>query len=475
MAGRTQLDSSISDKEIDTLIKIYCNLDIENIPQGQLKELESKNLIKTRLHGDKIESFLTEEGIELCEYLTTKTIQKVSKQLKEKMDNLPKRVVAFLIKRVIFDEELSHKENFFSKQFAELQFFAEELSSITRWYDLKYERVLLMDRRIESILGEFNSILKSLGLIIEDSKHRQYYLPGIGEFLMEEYKDIEDIDWKQEKSLALFYFFLKYHKGTDFVSEPTELSYPVNSDLLQRLNSIGVTKKDIKTVLNKMQKKGIVKIYDRSDKIHLFPPSTYAQGIPLFTIKDPKKYNEYITSEFLTPVADDLLQNEIDGLLSHQESETLEFKTTLKWDVKRKQVNKELLKEVMKEIVAFLNNTRPEKKLVIGVTDDRRIFGIEKDLKTWCKGKRDVFEQTLANAICQYIGPQYNEYIGIKYENKYGKTVCIITVKFSSKEPAYFKGERGKEFLLRIKNRVKLLDHEEAVKYICKTWKEYCS
>lgn len=166
-----------------------------------------------------------------------------------------------------------------------------------------------------------------------------------------------------------------------------------------------------------------------------------------------------------------LSSDELINLIKSEESEILEFKSSLKWDLKTNQANKELAREIMRATVAFLNNKNPDKILLIGIDDDHNIMGIEKDLKSWCQGKRDVFEQTLANLICKYIGAEFNDFIHVEYQKIENKIICILRLEFSPYEPVFFKSNNGYEFWLRIKNRKKLLDHKEAAKYINRTWK----
>ncbi len=61
------------------------------------------------------------------------------------------------------------------------------------------------------------------------------------------------------------------------------------------------------------------------------------------------------------------------------ESKTLEFKSTLQWDVHQKQKNKELHHPVLKTVAAFLNTEGGT--LLIGVDDEGNVLGLNDDLK----------------------------------------------------------------------------------------------
>jgi len=166
----------------------------------------------------------------------------------------------------------------------------------------------------------------------------------------------------------------------------------------------------------------------------------------------------------------ELTDEDLQRLIHAEESKILEFKSSLKWDYHRKQANKDLAEKVVKEIVAFLNSKEPKKWLLIGIQDDHEILGIEKDLETWCRNSRDIFEQTIGNLICEYIGAEFSDYIKIYYKKIKDKNICILEIGFAQHQPAFFKGTKGHEFWLRVNNTIKNLDSKEATAYIKKTW-----
>lgn len=77
---------------------------------------------------------------------------------------------------------------------------------------------------------------------------------------------------------------------------------------------------------------------------------------------------------------------DIEQLLKMDESNQQEFKSTFQWDMKTQAKNEKLRYEVISTIAAF-NNTDGG-YLLIGVKDDKSIFGIEQDLSL-LKHKKD--------------------------------------------------------------------------------------
>jgi len=123
----------------------------------------------------------------------------------------------------------------------------------------------------------------------------------------------------------------------------------------------------------------------------------------------------------------------IDVLVGLAESATLEFKSTLQWDVVQGKVNKNLRDSVLKTVAAFLNSAGGT--LVIGMEDDRTIHGLENDVRV-TGNSLDRFEQLLASLISDRIGAEFSHLIKMRNETVDGKTVWVVDVEHSL-EPAF--------------------------------------
>lgn len=153
-------------------------------------------------------------------------------------------------------------------------------------------------------------------------------------------------------------------------------------------------------------------------------------------------------------------------LVTLGESATLEFKSTLQWDVVRNQVNKQLRFSVLKIIAAFLNTAGGT--LVIGVEDDGHVLGLAQDLRTM-QNSKDRFEQTLMSLVRDRIGAEFAPFIKVRFEEIEGQTVCVVDVD-KAPEPAFMDGPHGKEFYVRLGNTTRALNPEEAVRYVQMNW-----
>ncbi len=150
------------------------------------------------------------------------------------------------------------------------------------------------------------------------------------------------------------------------------------------------------------------------------------------------------------------------------ESETLEFKSSLRWDYKQNNVNKAMEIIIAKSLVAFMNTKGGT--LIIGVDDKKQILGLEKDFSTLKKSDDDGFELQLTSVVNNYIGKQYRTFVHVKFEKLDDKTICIITIDKSS-TPAYLIYDGKTEFYIRAGNSSQPLNVKETTEYIANHWK----
>lgn len=164
----------------------------------------------------------------------------------------------------------------------------------------------------------------------------------------------------------------------------------------------------------------------------------------------------------------ELLDKDIDILIGMDEGSQLEFKSTFQWDIKQKQKKINLRSEVIKTIAAF-NNTEGG-YLIIGIDDNKKIFGLEKDYSLFKKQNKDVFLQTLIHEIENKISKDIATKINVNFYNLENKDVCRIKVNFGD-EPIWVKESKNNEvFYIRLQNLTKTLSPSESMKYITRKW-----
>jgi type I restriction enzyme R subunit len=120
-------------------------------------------------------------------------------------------------------------------------------------------------------------------------------------------------------------------------------------------------------------------------------------------------------------------------LIKRGESKTLEFKSTLRWNLEEdRQDDKGVTHAVLKTVAAFLNSEGGD--LLIGVADDGSIVGIERDRLE----SDDKFMRHLTQVVRNGLGDRAGTCIDPKTQIAQGKTVCVVTCQ-RSPEPVLLK------------------------------------
>jgi hypothetical protein len=124
----------------------------------------------------------------------------------------------------------------------------------------------------------------------------------------------------------------------------------------------------------------------------------------------------------------------IELLVAKGEVEQLEFKQTLRWDVRQGALHKRLEDQCLKAIAAFTNYKGGT--LLIGVCDDGTVPGLEADLATFGES-RDKFDLHLTNLIKERFSESFRAgCVSVSYPTVREKLVCRVDVK-RSRKPVY--------------------------------------
>jgi len=175
-----------------------------------------------------------------------------------------------------------------------------------------------------------------------------------------------------------------------------------------------------------------------------------------------------LAHEFSKRIRAVLPQQGVDCLIDKGESGRTEFKSTLRWDIKKRMVNSDLEKQLIQQMAAFMNLDGGN--VLIGVADDKTIFGLEADYGSFSAEKdrnRNGFErhlrQILRNALCGR-----SQMYSINFYPFEAKDVCQITVR-RSPEPVFVKGE-DKRLWVRDGNSKRALSGNELEEYCREHW-----
>ena len=178
-----------------------------------------------------------------------------------------------------------------------------------------------------------------------------------------------------------------------------------------------------------------------------------------------KCINEYL--EGLIMKQEEVRKKTTNEIIALGESISLEFKSSIQWDVRQNQINKKLRHSVLKTIAAYLNTEGGI--LVIGVEDNGNVLGLENDYSTTDNSK-DKYLNLLNTLIGDYIGLDMSPYIRIKIEKIEGKDVCVVRTE-KSHRPVFMKTDgQEKQLYIRRGTTTHALDPEETYHYIETNW-----
>lgn len=154
---------------------------------------------------------------------------------------------------------------------------------------------------------------------------------------------------------------------------------------------------------------------------------------------------------------------------SDREDLHLEYKSTLRFDIKGESAKTGIPeKAVVKTVAGFLNSEYGG-TLLIGVTDDGTIYGLEADYKSFSKrgerGDHDLFGQHLQNLLTGRLGDAAASLVSWEFHAN-GHDLCRVSV-----EPADFPvfegtGEDDRKFWWRYPTGTKAVDKEQELQRI---------
>jgi hypothetical protein len=152
-----------------------------------------------------------------------------------------------------------------------------------------------------------------------------------------------------------------------------------------------------------------------------------------------------------------------------EEGQTLEFKSSLRWDYKNQRTSKDVERAILKSVVGFLNSENGG-TLVVGMSDTRQVLGLEADYASFkrIKPDRDGFEQVLHQIVIGAIGEnRCARCIRPRFCSLHGKELCVIAVA-PSNEPVFL--EEEDQLFVRVGNSTRPFGVQEALEYARHRW-----
>lgn len=158
---------------------------------------------------------------------------------------------------------------------------------------------------------------------------------------------------------------------------------------------------------------------------------------------------------------------DVQELILAGESDSVEFKSTLRYDLRSKEVNKKLEYVIAKTIAAFMNSEGGN--LFIGVDDNQNMLGLADDVATLSKPNIDGLELHLVEIIKKYIGAGFISHIKISFPTVEDTQICRIKVAKCGK-PVFTQHEGKEDFFVRSGCSSQPLGREEQSAYEKSHW-----
>lgn len=147
-------------------------------------------------------------------------------------------------------------------------------------------------------------------------------------------------------------------------------------------------------------------------------------------------------------------------LIREGEGDSIEFKSTLRWDIRAGKTNPAIERSSLKTIAAFLNSSGGH--LLIGIRDDGSVEGIETDKFA----NEDKFLLHLWTLIRICLGRDFSPFIRTKLEKMDDKTICLVSCH-PSDQPVFLRQPGfDEEMYIRLGPSSNSLNISEALKYI---------
>jgi len=179
---------------------------------------------------------------------------------------------------------------------------------------------------------------------------------------------------------------------------------------------------------------------------------------------------QVVYSNIAVDISNTISEESLRKLIKSGEGKTVEFKSTLRWDLKLNSTQKHIAHSVGKTIAAFLNSEGGT--LFIGVSDDGNILGLDADFNSFSKeNKKDEFQKHFDILFQNWFGNHLTRAIKFDFIELDNKICAAITIPKKWSGPVYLIDNGNEIFYVRRTSGTVELKPSEMVTYIRDHWK----
>ena len=280
----------------------------------------------------------------------------------------------------------------------------------------------------------------------------------------------------QNKDVFLAAMVVGFHEKCKIELERKKEGYFHERNLDKRekalINAIAVAEEgELKALIDKQKVYSIAEQYATGGlallkaKIFHGDYGSYAKKLENELLRSYKKAR--ISEPTVVKTIEELDSMAIEELIQNDESETLEFKSTMIWDVKKRLPRKELKVVIAKTVASFMNVNGGV--LLIGVDDNNNVTGIAEDLAQFRKSK-DEYIQSFTGLINTYLGKVCGPCVKMSFKTIGHKEVAVVRVSRTPRPVFLRPPGKKEEFCIRSGNISITLEVSEANLYIKDHW-----
>ncbi len=182
-------------------------------------------------------------------------------------------------------------------------------------------------------------------------------------------------------------------------------------------------------------------------------------GATIMTILLVRRYSHQLKDLPQQHISSQSFENEVFALIRAGESTTLEFKSTMRTNLKTGKPGKEIELAWLKTVAGFMNSDGGI--LLIGVEDDGTLMGIETDNFA----NEDKCRLHFKNLLNTHIGAEFTRFIHLKVVTIRDKTILIIECE-RVRRPVFLRVGKNEDFFIRSGPSSTKLTMSQLVKYL---------
>jgi hypothetical protein len=288
-------------------------------------------------------------------------------------------------------------------------------------------------------------------------------------------RDVHNGDLAAPKAIERHHLFPRAHLAALGISEIRQVNAIANMAFLDWPENLAISADDPKKYWPEMIQKLSPERLKRQVEWHALPIgweqldySTFLERRRALIARVVHDGFRCLLEEHELPVD----SGSIADLLAMGESDTLEFKSSARWNYRGQLADKKMESVIVKTICGFLNSHGGT--LLIGVDDSENVLGLAPDYATLgTKGNRDGFELFLRERLDADLSVPTVDLVKIRFETVHEKDVCVVSTAASG-GPVFARSgdshDLPSNFWVRVGNATKQLHGDDMVRYQQDHW-----